>query len=363
MARVTTEGLLARLAKGKPVAAIFLLGDELYLRDACRALLIEKYVPEEARAWAVSRFSAAEGETIAALSQAQTLPMLSPQQLVFIEDVQAIEDLGDKKRDEVSKAIEAYLANPAPFTTLVLEASALDQRMRLAKLLAEKALVVEVSLGENAGPRRASAVVEANRLAAEIGVKVDSGVADELADLVADNLLQMKMELEKLSAHAGESRRIRLEDVAALVVSNKKSTVWAMAGMIAGQQREAALEFLDRLLRDGEEPIAVVGALAWMYRKLLEAQELKGPVNAWQVARQLGMRAEMAEIALSNAPRISRAQLLSGIGALQECDDRLKGGSRDVRAALDFLITRLAAPEGAVLAPKTAVSPTKHLSN
>jgi DNA polymerase-3 subunit delta len=363
MARVTTEGLVARLAKGKPVPAIFLLGDEPYLRDSCRALLIGKYVPEEARAWAVSRFSAADGETIAALSQAQTLPMLSPQQLVFLEDVQAIEDLGDKKREVVAKAIEAYLANPAPFTTLVLEASALDQRMRLAKLLAEKTLVVVVSLGEESGPRRASAVVEANRLAAEIGVKLDSGVADELSDLVADNLLQMKMELEKLAAHAGEARRVRREDVAALVVSNKKSTVWAMAGMIAGQQREAALEFLDRLLRDGEEPVRMVGALAWMYRKLIETQEIKGPVNAWQVTRQLGMQQETTEIALSNAPRISRARLLSGISALQECDDRLKGGSRDARAALDFLIARLAAPPKAVLPPETAVLPTKRLSN
>jgi DNA polymerase-3 subunit delta len=234
--------------------------------------------------------------------------------------------------------------------------------MRLAKLLAEKTLVVAVSLGEAAGPRRASAVAEANRLAAEMGVKLDSGVADELADLVADNLLQLKMELEKLAVHAGESRRIRREDVEALVVSNKKSTVWAMAGMIAGQQREAALEFLDRLLRDGEEPVAVVGAVAWMYRKLLEAQEIKGPVNSWQVARQLNMRPEMAEIAFASAQLISRAQLLSGIGALQECDDRLKGGSRDARAALDFLIARLAAPERAVLAAKTAGSPTKHLS-
>jgi DNA polymerase III delta subunit len=100
-----------------------------------------------------------------------------------------------------------------------------------------------------------------------------------------------------------------------------------------------------------------------MYRKLLEAQEIKGPVNAWQVTRQLGMRPEMAEIALANAPRISRAQLLSGIGALQECDDRLKGGSRDQRAALDFLIARLAAPERAVLGPQRADSPAKHSSN
>lgn len=78
-----------------------------------------------------------------------------------------------------------------------------------------------------------------------------------------------------------------------------------------------------------------------MYRKLIEAQEIKGAVNGWQAARQLGMRPETAELALQSARRMSREQLLSGLRALQECDDGLKGGVREPRALLDFLITRL----------------------
>ena len=149
MAKLSTEEFLERLQKGKLVPAILLLGDEPYLRDECRKQLIEKYVPEAARAWAISRFSADNGETQAAMDQAQTLPMLSPQQVVFLEDAEAIEKLGEKSRDEAVKAIEAYLENPASFTVLVIEASALDQRMRLAKVLLEKSLAVGVGLGEN----------------------------------------------------------------------------------------------------------------------------------------------------------------------------------------------------------------------
>jgi len=40
--------------------------------------------------------------------------------------------------------LERYLKDPAPFTALVLEATALDQRMKLAKLLADRTLVVDV---------------------------------------------------------------------------------------------------------------------------------------------------------------------------------------------------------------------------
>ncbi len=38
MARLSAEELLGRLEKGKPIPAILLLGEEPYLRDACRAV-------------------------------------------------------------------------------------------------------------------------------------------------------------------------------------------------------------------------------------------------------------------------------------------------------------------------------------
>src|SRR5215468_11563337 len=116
MPKLTTNEFLARLHKGKPVPAILLLGDEPYLRDECRKQLIEKYVPQAARTWAISRFSADNGETQAAVDQAQTLPMLSSQQVVFLEDGEAIEKLEERARDEAMKTLEAYLENPAPFT-------------------------------------------------------------------------------------------------------------------------------------------------------------------------------------------------------------------------------------------------------
>src|SRR5947207_8955490 len=143
MARLSAGELVGRLEKGKPIPAILLLGEEPYLRDACRTQLIERFVTEASRTWAVSRFSAERDETQAAFEQAQTFPMLSPQQVVFLEDVQAIETLDEKHRGEAVAQVGAYLEDPAPFTVLVLEATGLDQRMKLGKLLAEKTLVDE----------------------------------------------------------------------------------------------------------------------------------------------------------------------------------------------------------------------------
>jgi DNA polymerase III subunit delta len=341
MARVSANELLARLGKGRPIPAILLLGEEVYLRDLCRAHLIESSVPEAARIWAVSRYSAERGETQAALEQAQTVPMLSRQQVVFLEETEAIEQMGEKNRGLAIEQIDAYLENPAPFTVLVLEATALDQRMKLGKLIAEKTLVVEVGLGEKPEGQQAAAVALARAIAKEQAVEFEGGAAGDLAEFVAADLMRLKTEIDKLATYAAERKRIRREDVSALVVSEKTTTVWELADMLAARQSKKALEFLDRLLRGGEEPLPMLGAITWMYRKLIEASEVRGVTNGWQAARALGMRAEQAELALQNARKIPKARLLSGLRALQKADDRLKSGGEDARAVMEFLVAEL----------------------
>ena len=348
MARISPEELLGRLEKGKPVAAILLLGEEVYLRDACREQLIETFVPEAARTWAVSRYSAERGEAQAALEQAQTMAMLSPQQVVFLEDTEAIERLGEKNRDEAVAQLSAYLEDPAPFTVLVVEATTLDQRMKLGKMLAEKALVVECGLGENAGERQAAAVALARAIGKEQGVEFEKGAAEDLAEFVAADLMRLKTEIDKLGTYAAEKKIIARADVTALVISEKTTTVWELADLLASRQPKKALEFLDRLLRDGEEPLQMLGAMAWMYRKLIEASEVRGVTNGWQASRALGMRPEQAELALQNARKISKPRLLAGLRALRNADDQLKGSGAEPRTVMEFLVAQLTSGEAKV---------------
>jgi DNA polymerase-3 subunit delta len=166
-----------------------------------------------------------------------------------------------------------------------------------------------------------------------------------LAECVAADLQRLKTEIEKLSTFAGDRKIIRREDIASMVISERTTTVWEMADMIASRQGKRALDFLDRLLRSGEEPIYLLGGLLFMYRKLVEASDVKGSVNGWQAARALQMAPEKAELAIRNARKMSKPRLLSGMRAFQLADNRLKGGSEDPRAVMEFLITELTAPE------------------
>src|SRR6202790_5338790 len=177
MASVSPEQFLARLAKGKPVPGILLLGNESYLRDLCRRKISDTYVAEGVRDWGITRFSADDDSIFAILGQAQSLPMLAPQQVIFVRDVEAWERLGDDSRDALVKQLLQYLENPAPFSVLVFESPALDQRMRLAKMFAEKTVVVAVELSDKPEERARLAGPLAFKMARELEVELAHAAA------------------------------------------------------------------------------------------------------------------------------------------------------------------------------------------
>lgn len=346
MAAVSPHELLARLAKGKPIPGILLVGGDSYLRDLCCKKLVEAYVPEGTRDWGVRKFSADDDDVSAMLGQAQTMPMLAPLQVIFVSEAEAWERLGDDSRDALVKQISEYLDNPAPFTVLVFEAAALDQRMRLAKMFAEKTVTVSVELSTDPAERARLALPLSMEMAKELGATLQRDAAEELCDILNGELAAIRTELEKLSAYTGDRRKITRVDVDLLVVSSQKYEVWDLADMLAARQPAQALEFLDSLLRNGEAAPALLGGLAWMFRKLLEAQDLPLGTVGWQAASRLKMRTEAAELAVRQSRKFPKSQLTSGLAALYEADSRLKSGGTSQRAVMEFLVTQLASPDG-----------------
>ncbi|MGH9692246.1 MAG: DNA polymerase III subunit delta [Candidatus Acidiferrales bacterium] len=338
MAAVSPQKFLERLTRGKLPAAVVLLGTDSYLREMCRNGIIAACVPEGTRDWAVARFSARDTGWDEILQRAQTLPMLTPRQAILVEGAESIEKLGDKSRDEILGALAKYFESPAPFTVLVLEAPALDGRQKFFKLLSEHALIVELTIGGE------SAAALAQQMAKDLGVEIDREAAGMLAEILNGEPARMRIELEKLSTYALGRGRITVADIDALVVAARKNTVWQLADMLAGRKRDAALAFLDNLLREGEQPAGIVGALAWMYRKLIEARGLPAHTSGFQAVRQLGMRAEAAEAAVRQAHCIPKKELLAGLVALAEADSQLKSANPNPRAFMEFLIARLTAP-------------------
>jgi DNA polymerase III subunit delta len=341
MPDISTEKLVAQLTAGKPVAAIVLLGTDSHLREMCRNKIIEACVPEAAREWALARIAVQDSGWDEVLQRAQTMPMLAQRQVIIVEGVESLEKLGEKTRDEVVEALAKYFESPAPFSVLLFEASSMDKRQRYSKLLAEHALLVELTIGGE------SAAALAAQMAKDCGAEIDRDAAALLAEILNSEPSRMRIEIEKLATYVGKGQRITSAEVEELVVAARKNTVWQLADMLAGRRRDSALAFLDNLLREGEEPIGLVGGITWMYRKLIEARDLPAGTSGFQAARALGMNPAAAETAVRQAHRIPKKDLLAGLVALAEADSQLKSSSPDPRALMEFLIVQLASPRAA----------------
>jgi DNA polymerase III subunit delta len=333
MPQATVQNLLQRIEKGKPIPAIVLHGSDPYLRERCRNALVDKFVPAGARDWAVSKIPAAGDGLQELLARAQMAPMLSPLQVLILQDAEALERGGDDAMNQTADGLAAYFEDPSPFSILVFEAEQLDRRKKLFKTLSTGALVVELSA--DADPT--SLVLQ---MARELGADIGRDAASELADAVDGEPARIRLELEKLLVYAA-GRQITMADVDELVVSAKKYTVWKLADAFAAHDRRASMEFLDSLLREGEQPAGIVGALSWMYRKLVVARELPVGTSPYSAARDLGMRPEAAAVALQQARKIPGKQLLAGIAILAEADSALKSGAPNPRAILEFVLARL----------------------
>ncbi len=353
----STDQLLKTLARGKPVPAIVLLGSDPYLRDLCRNKIIEAFVPDAARDWALGRVTVDGTDWTELFQRADTMPMLATCQVLLVEGADTIEikgkGAGDEDdasggkeedssgssddRTETLKALAKYLDAPAQFTVLVFEVPKLDRRQRLFKILSEKALIVALELDAGA------AASLATQMAKDLGAVLEPAAASMLVDLVAAEPNRIRIEIDKLASYAGKEGRITVRDVETLVRADRKNTVWQLADMLSTRRREDALEFLNNLLREGEAPVAVVGALAWMYRKLIEARDLPAGMNGYSAARTLQMNPAAAEAALTNARKIPKKALLSGLVALGEADSQLKQSNPNPKAMMEFLVARLTA--------------------
>jgi DNA polymerase III subunit delta len=352
MPALSAEQLAARLIQKKPLPAILLLGPDSFLRERCREQIIEALIDPAARQWSVKHFSGAEDSLETVVGQARMMPMLATRQVIVYSEIDSIQPPSEKsKKEDPSELLREYLKSPAPYSVLVLEASDLDKRFKLTKLLMEDVPIVEAALPSEPGARVRAAAQVAQQLAAREKSAIEKDAAQELAELCNCDLAMVRSELSKLITYAGPGNTISLADVEALVVSEKKYEVWDLTDALASGNLQSALEFLDQLLRDGAETPGVIGAMARTFRNLLEIKDMGRGLNAWQVAGQLRMPRDAAERAIRQAQKLSREELARAVGLLYEADSRLKSGSRNDRAIMEFLITSL-------VGGRTAAKPT-----
>jgi DNA polymerase-3 subunit delta len=319
-----------RLKQGWPAGLTVLIGDDAYHMDRAQRALLETLAPGGPSDFALTLFGEDKVDLSVVVSAARSVGMFAERRVVFVRDAGLLEG-------EPEGLLE-YAGNPPAESYLLVRAASLDQRRKLHKALATAGQTLRFEVPDFFDPGKL--IAEVGTMARERGVALENDAAALLAQLHGTDLYRVAAELEKLRAwSAGASERIDVARLRELVSSGGLISGWEVADAVVARDRAAGLTAARRLVDGGDEPIRIVGGLAWRARLMLKAKALleagqdPGPV----VRRAWGFQDAMAR----GLHRYSLSELLQFPAKLARADRKLKSRSIDSRAVLEELVDDL----------------------
>ena len=129
-----------------------------------------------------------------------------------------------------------------------------------------------------------------------------------------------------------------------VVGETRLETIFSLTDALKNKNPHKALQLLNNQLDHGEEPIKIMGMIAWQFRVIWEVknyQQRNIPSN--QIAKAMGANPFVVEKALQHTKNFSNQQLRRAYLQLTQADRSLKSTSQDPVFVMQTLILGLTA--------------------
>lgn len=186
------ESVLNDLKKGNYSPVYFLHGDEPFYIDLLSDFVEESVLDQASKGFNQTILYGKDVDIGQILNQARRFPMMAERQVVIVKEAQEIKDLN---KDEGQALLISYLEQPLNTTLLLFshKHKPFDQRKKLAKVLDQKAIVVNSKrLYDNKLPDWAKKYTE------QKGHSIDEKAAFILTENIGNNLQRLANEIDKI---------------------------------------------------------------------------------------------------------------------------------------------------------------------
>lgn len=307
---------IEKARKGEVLPIYFVGGEERLLVSRLCEAVRHAVVGKGPRGLAEDSFEGRGTTAATVLSACRTLPMMARRRLVTVRNV-------EQMAPPEQEALVPYFEKPEPTTVLLLVATQLDARRKLA-LEAKKARALFVA----EHPNEDHAAVWVEREARARGVSMDAGAVESITLAIGPNLGQLADAIERLALYAnGAPVDARMVDE--VVVPVKEIPAFDLAEAIAQRNRVSALAVIVRLFNQRQEPLMVLGLLAWKVAQLAKARQFGAkPPEGRSLAAVLKMPPARVAGAVADANRWTIPQLHRAFRILAAADAALKGGRK-----------------------------------
>ncbi len=325
---------LERASKAKPAPVYALAGDEDFLKRQVLAALKLLVLGGDDDGFGLASYAGDRAEFASVRDELETLPFLGSRRLVVIDNA-------DPFVTRYRALLEKYVEKPAGNGTLVLDVKTWPANTRLAKALGEAGtLTCKAPAAYKLPPWCVQWTASRHEK------QLTSPAAQLLVELIGPEMGQLDQELTKLAVYVGDKKRIDVADVDALVGRSQAAETFKIFAALGAGKIDEALTILDRLMEQGQEPLAVLGAFSWQLRKLAQAARLCEHGKSVDAAlREVGVPPFAVKGSEEQLRHLGRRRAGRLYDWLLETDLGLKGSSLlPPRLLLERLIVRLGRP-------------------
>lgn len=333
MPKITADKLLAEIEQNKISPVYLLTGEDVYRKNLVINRLVQVIGPDEFNLY---RSEADKADLAEALALANTAPVFSNARMVIITGV-------EKLRKDPKEALIRYLDNPLPTTTLVLTHN--DSK----KLKTDKALV-EVAgdtgrVADFAELKKEELNMWARNKMQEKGLKPDFDSVDMLCEAVGGELAAMENEIEKIYLYTLDraDKTITQQDILACIGFSKEENPFELSNAITSCDRTRAIQLVDKLVDDGEEPVGILSKMTFPILKMARIKRLsEAGLAQSEILRLAGLMYWESRLVNTARRMPSQAAFKRALDRIIETDAAFKSSSStDPKTALKGILLTL----------------------
>ena len=302
------EKIRNNIGSGKLKNVLVFTGDQDYLVDQALAEIKDGVLGSGP----ANNFNLYYGDSSSAdeiLGDARTYSMFSDKKVVCVRSA-------DKLSKNDLTAIDGYIDTATEYCYLVL---IFGEGKKQGLKNTKKAGGYDFSL-KKADPG-AAAIEQARKHGFKLGRKA----AGTLVSLVGDNLQDLSNEIAKLSLYCEGADEITEEPVVSLTKKSTHGDVFALINAVSARDRSRALRALTELEEEGEEPLSILGRIAWRFRLMWRAKELSDrKMSRADITKELGMSSGAYYYLSEDMKKFSGDEIKNVIHLLAEYDKKLK---------------------------------------
>lgn len=248
---------------------------------------------------------------------ARTLPMMADMRLVLVRHADAM-------TPNEQNALAEYLDDPSDTACLVLTATKLDGRAKLAKTAKKLGYLVDTK------PLRGRELREFVRAeASSRHHNIEPAAIEALLEAVGDDLAAIDDAMERLSLFVGAGQRIDADAVMTCITRIRVESIWSLVDAIGLKDRRKGVAAAQSLLDDREPPLRLLAMVARQLRIVARMREgLSEGMRPQEAAKRAGAPPFKAGDLTESARRFTADSLGEAFTLIAETDRALKSSKR-----------------------------------